>query len=79
MVVAVRYSDDVLAPGWQHADKPKTVDVTVSVGMVVEEPASGFCGWFAASSSRSLICVLGASGMSRRQAKGSTGAPGAFC
>lgn len=44
MVVAVRYSDDVLAPGWQHADKPKTVDVTVSVGMVVEEPTSGFCG-----------------------------------
>lgn len=40
----MRYSDDVLAPGWQHADKPKTVDVTVSVGMVVEEPTSGFCG-----------------------------------
>jgi len=40
----VRYSDDVLAPGWQHADKPKTVDVAVSVGMVVEEPTSGFCG-----------------------------------
>lgn len=40
----MRYSDDVLSPGWQHADKPKTVDVTVSVGMVVEEPTSGFCG-----------------------------------
>lgn len=39
-----RYSKDVLAAGWQHADKPRTTDVPMELGMVVEEPASGFCG-----------------------------------
>lgn len=40
----MRYSDDVLAPGWQRAGKPTTVDCPVSPGLVVEDPASGFCG-----------------------------------
>ena len=40
----MRYSDDVLAPGWQRAGKPVTVEAEVRVGLVVEDPASGFCG-----------------------------------
>jgi hypothetical protein len=40
----VRYEKDVLRPGWQRADKPVTVETPVSVGMVVEDPTSGFCG-----------------------------------
>ena len=40
----MRYSDDVLKPGWQRAGKPVTVETPVSVGMVVEDPTSGFCG-----------------------------------
>jgi hypothetical protein len=39
-----RYPRDVLAPGWQKAGKPVTVDVTAEVGMVVEDPTSGFVG-----------------------------------
>jgi hypothetical protein len=42
--VRVRYSDDVLKPGWQRAGKPVTVETAVRVGMVVEDPTSGFCG-----------------------------------
>ncbi len=40
----MRYSDDVLAKGWQSAGKPTTVPVEVAKGMVVEDPSSGFCG-----------------------------------
>ena len=39
-----RYSRDVLAPGWQRAGRPVTVETPVSVGLVVEDPTSGFCG-----------------------------------
>lgn len=40
----MRYSKDVLAPGWQRAGKPVTVEHPVSLGLVVEDPTSGFCG-----------------------------------
>ena len=40
----MRYERDVLSPGWQRAGKPVTVETPVSVGMVVEDPTSGFCG-----------------------------------
>lgn len=40
----MRYSDDVLAPGWRTAGKPSTVPLEVSRGLVVEDPSSGFCG-----------------------------------
>ncbi len=40
----MRYSKDVLSPGWQRVGKPVTVETPVSVGMVVEDPTSGFCG-----------------------------------
>jgi len=39
-----RYDSDVLAAGWRKADKPQTTPVPMEIGMVVEEPASGFCG-----------------------------------
>jgi hypothetical protein len=39
-----RYESDVLARGWQHADKPVSVEVPVQVGLVIEEPTSGFVG-----------------------------------
>jgi hypothetical protein len=34
----------VLAPGWQQARRRPSVDTPVSVGLVVEEPTSGFVG-----------------------------------
>lgn len=40
----MRYSKDVLTPGWQRADKPVSVEVPVESGLVLEDPASGFCG-----------------------------------
>lgn len=40
----MRYSKDVLSSGWQRAGKPVTVETPVSVGLVVEDPTSGFCG-----------------------------------
>ncbi len=40
----MRYEKDVLTPGWQRANKPVTVETPVKVGMVVEDPSSGFCG-----------------------------------
>jgi hypothetical protein len=40
----VRYDKDVLTPGWQRADKPVTVETPAAIGMVVEDPTSGFCG-----------------------------------
>lgn len=39
-----RYSKDVLSPGWQRGNKPVTRDVPMEIGMVVEEPKTGFCG-----------------------------------
>lgn len=39
-----RYSKDVLTPGWQRGNKPVTTDVPMQIGMVVEEPKTGFCG-----------------------------------
>lgn len=40
----MRYERDVLTPGWQRAGKPVSVETPVSVGLVVEDPTSGFCG-----------------------------------
>ncbi len=39
-----RYSSDVLAAGWQRGRRPTSRDETVHIGMVVEDPSSGFCG-----------------------------------
>ncbi|GAA1389534.1 DUF3097 domain-containing protein [Luteococcus peritonei] len=39
-----RYSKDVLRPGWQRAGQQKTTDVPMELGMVVEEPSTGFVG-----------------------------------
>lgn len=39
-----RYSSDVLAAGWQRGKKKTSRDEVVRVGMVVEDPASGFVG-----------------------------------
>lgn len=39
-----RYSRDVLAPGWQQAGRRQSVETPVAVGMVVEDPTSGFVG-----------------------------------
>jgi len=39
-----RYAQDVLAPGWRTAGRKSTVDLPVTVGLVVEDPTSGFVG-----------------------------------
>lgn len=39
-----RYSRDVLSPGWQQATRRPSVETPVAVGLVVEEPTSGFVG-----------------------------------
>lgn len=39
-----RYGKDVLAPGWQKAGRPTSVDVPMELGMVVEDPSSGYVG-----------------------------------
>jgi hypothetical protein len=39
-----RYGGDVLAAGWQQAGKPLSVNLTLSRGLVVEDPSSGFVG-----------------------------------
>lgn len=39
-----RYRTDVLAAGWQRRGRPTAVDTGVVVGMVLEEPTSGFVG-----------------------------------
>ena len=39
-----RYDRDVLAPGWQQAHRRPSVETPVAVGLVVEEPTSGFVG-----------------------------------
>ena len=39
-----RYGADVLRPGWQRSAKPVSVDLEVCVGLVLEDPTTGFCG-----------------------------------
>lgn len=39
-----RYARDVLAPGWQRANRPTAVKTPVSLDLVLEEPTSGFVG-----------------------------------
>ncbi len=39
-----RYSDDVLAQGWQRANKPAATPIDVAKDLVLEEPTSGFVG-----------------------------------
>lgn len=39
-----RYGSDVLAGDWRRRGQPESVDLEVSVGLVVEDPASGFVG-----------------------------------
>ena len=34
----------MLAPGWQKAGKPTTTEVPAEIGMVLEDPSSGFVG-----------------------------------
>ncbi|MDR2975317.1 MAG: DUF3097 domain-containing protein, partial [Propionibacteriaceae bacterium] len=44
MSVTDRYSSDVLSAGWRKAGRPQTKPVSLEIDMVVEDPASGFCG-----------------------------------
>ncbi len=44
MTAVTRYPDDVLTPGWQQARRRVSVETPVEVGLVVEDPASGFVG-----------------------------------
>ena len=39
-----RYSSDVLAKGWQRANRPTATPIPVEKDMVLEEPTSGFVG-----------------------------------
>lgn len=39
-----RYPRDVLASGWQQAQRRPSVETPVAVGLVVEDPSSGFVG-----------------------------------
>ena len=39
-----RYSEDVLSPGWRQAGRPTSNPLTLEIGIVLEDPASGFCG-----------------------------------
>lgn len=39
-----RYNKDVLAAGWQRAGRPVTTDLPMELGLVVEEPSTGFVG-----------------------------------
>jgi hypothetical protein len=39
-----RYSSDVLAPGWQRADRMTSAELVLEAGQVVEDATSGFCG-----------------------------------
>lgn len=40
----MRYTDDVLKPGWQKSNQKKSAEHPVEVGLVVEDVASGFVG-----------------------------------
>ncbi|MFZ2625207.1 MAG: DUF3097 domain-containing protein [Propionibacterium sp.] len=44
MVVGDRYGRDVLAGDWRHAGKPKTTDLALSLGLIVEVGSDGYCG-----------------------------------
>ncbi|MFT8395477.1 DUF3097 domain-containing protein [Propionibacterium sp.] len=44
MSPADRYGHDVLAGDWRHAGKPKTADLALSRGLVVEVGPDGYCG-----------------------------------
>ena len=35
-----RYTDDVLAPGWQRAGRPTSVELVLQRGQVLEDAAS---------------------------------------
>lgn len=39
-----RYGCDVLAPGWQKAGQKTSKEVVIELGMIIEEPTSGFVG-----------------------------------
>ena len=39
-----RYASDVLSAGWQQAARKTSRDVMLDLDLVVEDPASGFCG-----------------------------------
>jgi hypothetical protein len=39
-----RYPHDVLASGWQRAGRPRSTDLVLEVGLVLEDATSGFCG-----------------------------------
>lgn len=39
-----RYGHDVLAPGWQKTGQKTSKEVVVELGMIIEEPTSGFVG-----------------------------------
>ena len=40
----MRYSKDVLGPGWQQAGRKKSTDHPLAVGLVVEDVTTGFVG-----------------------------------
>ena len=44
VTAVTRYPDDVLTPGWQQAQRRVSVETPVEVGLVVEDPTSGFVG-----------------------------------
>lgn len=44
MGVGNRYGRDVLAGDWRHAGKPKTTDLPLSTGLIVEVGSDGYCG-----------------------------------
>src|SRR6476469_3522380 len=39
-----RYATDVLRPGWQRPAKPRSTELAVTPGLVVEDVTTGFCG-----------------------------------
>ncbi|GAB2496594.1 DUF3097 domain-containing protein [Luteococcus sediminum] len=39
-----RYNKDVLSAGWQKAGQKQTIDMPMELGMIVEEPSTGFTG-----------------------------------
>ena len=43
-IVIDRYSHDVLASGWRTSHMKKSADMPLELGMVVEDPSSGFVG-----------------------------------
>ncbi|SBN60286.1 PF11296 family protein [Propionibacterium freudenreichii] len=39
-----RYGHDVLSGDWRHAGKPRTTDMPLSLGLIVEVGSDGYCG-----------------------------------